>query len=280
MKHYRRLAIFCVAIALPCAVESATESNKYALVAAMGDRFIAVHEVQRVGSRLPPWRKRALEVKDDALNKIVLASLDQAVVKMHPEAQRTYVSVKLSSRAMDRPRWVEEGAFEAAVDALRDMPERSKWYRIVLVTPTNRVQEKEKLAPDTGGVGLLQQGLCQSEFRDCDRRQSSTGVEVETPDGKNATMSHFVAPFYFAKVWIIDPASLQVLDTEIIHDHVKLNDPDSNDFDMAKVTPQHYLAQRIVQQVETSTVEAVKRTELKGKVEVTDKGEVPPPATR
>jgi hypothetical protein len=29
-------------------------------------------------------------------------------------------------------------------------------------------------------------------------------------------MSHFIAPFYFAKVWIVDPASLQVLDTEVI----------------------------------------------------------------
>jgi len=273
MKAFPRLAM-AAAIASISVASYGQSSNRYVLVAAMGDRYIATHEVQQIGSRLPPWRKRPLEVKDDAINKIVLASLDQAVVKMHPEAERTYVTVKLPSRVMDRTRSIEEGAFETAIDALRDMPERSKWYRIVLVTPSNSVQAKDKLAPDTQGMGLLQQGLCQSEQRDCDRKQSSTGVEVETPNGEKVLMSHFVAPYYFAKVWVIDPESLTVLDTEVIHDHVKLNDPNSNDFDMSTIVSKHYLAERIVQQVEASTAEAVKRTELRGKVEVNDRGEV------
>jgi len=271
-----RSLLFVLAMAF--AGPSFAEGQAYALVAAMGDRFIASHEVQQIGSRLPPWRKRPLEVKDDAINKVVLASLDEAIVKMHPEAQRTYITVKLSNRVQDRVRSIEENAFDAAIEAIRDMPERSKWYRIVLVTPSNLVQNKNGLAADTQGMGLFQQGLCQSYIEDCDRKQSNSGVEVETPDGSKAVMSHFIAPFYFAKVWIVDPASLQVLDTEVIHEHVKLNDPNSNDFDMAKVVPHHYLAQRIVQQVETSTLEAVKRTELKGKVEVNEKGEVAPPA--
>jgi hypothetical protein len=276
MKPFLRLAMTAAIASVSIASHGEAANNKYVLVAAMGDRYIATHEVQQIGSRLPPWRKRPLEVKDDAINKIVLASLDQAVVKMHPEAERTYVTVKLSNRVMDRPRSIEEGAFETAIDALRNMPERSKWYRIVLVTPTNRVQTKDKLAPDTQGMGILQQGLCQSEQRDCDRKQSSTGVEVETPNGEKVLMSHFVAPYYFAKVWIIDPESLTVMDTEVIHDHVKLNDPNSNDFDMSTIVSKHYLAERIVQQVETSTAEAVKRSELRGKVEVKDLGEAKP----
>jgi len=253
----------------------AADSGTYVLVAAMGNRFTSVHEVEQVGSRLPPFRKRPLEVKDDAVNKLALASLDEAIVKMHPGAQRTYLTVHLSDRVLDRPRSIEEGAFEAAIDALRGMPDRSKWYRVVLVTPTNRVQNQERLASDTQGMGLFMQGLCQSEMQDCDQRQSATGVEVETPKGGTATMSHFVAPFYFAKIWILDPESLAVLDTEVIHEHVKLNDPDSTSLDMSKVVSQHYLAQRIVQQVEASTAEAVKRSELRGTVEVKDKGEAP-----
>lgn len=276
MKAFLRLATLAAITGVSIAANGAADNNKYALVAAMGDRFMATHEVVHVGSRLPPWRKRPLEVKDDGINKVVLASLDQAIVKMHPQSERTYITVKLSNRVMDRPRSIEEGAFETAVEALRGMPERSKWYRIVLVTPSNLVQEKDRLAPDTQGMGLLQQGLCQSELRDCDRRRSSTGVEVETPNGEKAIMSRFVAPYYFAKVWILDPESLTVLDTEVIHDHVKLNDPDSNSFDMGEVVTRHYLAQRIVQQVETSTAEAVKRSELRGKVEVNDRGEAKP----
>jgi hypothetical protein len=54
---------------------------------------------------------------------------------------------------------------------------------------------------------------------------------------------------------------------------VKLNDPDSNAFDMAQVVSRHYLAQRIAQQVETSTADAVKRSELRGTVDVKDRGE-------
>jgi len=273
MKPFLRLATMAAIASVSIASHGQSGNNKYALVAAMGDRFIASHEVQQIGSRLPPWRKRPLEVKDDAINKIVLASLDQAVLKMHPAAELTYITVKLSNRVQDRVRSIEENAFDAAIEAVRDMPDRAKWYRIVLVTPSNLVQNKDGLAADTQGMGLFQQGLCQSEMRDCDRKQSSTGVEVETPDGKKAVMSHFIAPFYFAKVWVIDPASLQVLDTEVIHEHVKLNDPDSNAFDMAQVVSRHYLAQRIVEQVETSTADAVKRSELRGTVDVKDRGE-------
>jgi hypothetical protein len=266
------LSLVVSAAAAAAAAAVAADSRTYVLVAAMGDRFTAVHEVEQVGSRLPPFRKRPLEVKDDAINKLALASLDEAIAKMHPGAQRTYLTIHLSDRVQDRPRSLEEGAFEAAIEALRGMSDRSKWYRVVLVTPTNRIQNREGLAPDTQGMGLFQQGLCQSEMQDCDRRESATGVQVETPKGETATMSHFVAPFYFAKIWILDPESLAVLDTEVIHEHVKLNDPDSTSLDMSKVVSQHYLAQRIVQQVEASTADAVRRSELRGRVDVNEKG--------
>src|SRR6476619_3999713 len=93
-------------------------AETYALVAAMGNQFFAVHEEQQIGSRLPPWRKRALEVKDDGINKVVLASLDQAVSKMHPQSERTYITVRLPEQVLERPRSIEEGAFETVMDAL------------------------------------------------------------------------------------------------------------------------------------------------------------------
>jgi hypothetical protein len=55
----------------------ALAADKYALVAAMGNRFSAVHEVHTIGSRLPNFPKRALEVKGDGINKLALASLDR-----------------------------------------------------------------------------------------------------------------------------------------------------------------------------------------------------------
>jgi hypothetical protein len=276
MKPFLRLAIFGVAIALPCAVESAPEPDKYALVAAMGDRFIAGHEVTHTGSRLPAWRKRPLEVEGDGINKIVLASLDTVVAKMHPGSERIYFSVPLSKSVQDRTRSLEENAFEVAVGALRANPNRGEWHRIVLITPSNRVMAEEGLAADTQGMGLFTQGLCQSDIRDCDRRRTNSGVEVTTPKGEKLKADRFVAPYFFAKIWILDPVSLAVLDTEVVTDHAKYGDPDSDAMNQNAVLDRKFLTARIVQQVETSTAEAVKRSELRGTVEVNERGEAKP----
>jgi hypothetical protein len=55
-------------------------------------------------------------------------------------------------------------------------------------------------------------------------------------------------------------------------DHVKLGDPDSEVLDMTKLIDRKALVTRMVHQVETSALEAVKRSELRGKVEVNERG--------
>jgi hypothetical protein len=252
-------------------------ADQYALVAAMGNRFMAGHEVHQTGSRLPNFPKRALEVKDDGINKLAVASLNEAVKKMHPQSERILLSVPLSESTMDRTRSIEANAFATAVDALRARPDRSQWYRIVLVTPANRVDKADGLAPDTQGMGLFTQGLCQSDIRDCDKRRADVGhVEVTNPKGKTIKSDRFVAPFFFAKIWILDPQSLQVLDSEVVMEHVKYNDPDSDSMDQNQVFTPKFLAARLVERVEASTTQAVARTELRGKVEVKEKGVVTP----
>jgi len=253
-------------------------ADKYALVAAMGERFIAGSEVHQTGSHLPNFSKRSLEVRDDAINKLAVASLNEAVKKMYPQSERVLLSVPLSEGIMGRVRAIEENAFATAVEALRARPDRAQWHRIVLVTPANRVGRKDGLAPDTQGMGLFSQGLCQSDIRDCDKRRSTTGgVEVTTPDGKTTRSDRFVAPYFFAKIWILDPQSLKVLDSEVVMDHMKYNDPTSDAMDQNQVFTPKFLAARLVERVEASTAEAIGRTELRGKVEVNEKGEVAPP---
>ena len=253
-------------------------ADKYALVAAMGNRFSAGHEVHMTGSRLPNFPKRALEVEGDGINKLALASLDAAVKKMHPDSERLYLTVALSKSIQERVRAIEENAFETAIQALRARPDRSAWHRIVLVTPVNRVKAEEGLAPDTQGMGLFSQGLCQSDIRDCDKRRSmASGVQVQNPNGETIRSDRFVAPYFFAKIWILDPQSLQVLDSEVVMDHMKYNDPGSDSMDQNQVFTPKFLAARLVERVEASTTEAVGRTELRGKVEVKEKGEVAPP---
>ena len=259
------LSLSCVAVA----------ADKYALVAAMGDRFMAGTEVSSIGSRLPNHRTRALEVQGDGINKLALASLDTAVARLHPDAHRLYLSVALSKSTMERTRSIEQNAFDTAVAALRERPDRSDWYRIVLVTPTNRVQQQEVggLAPDTHGMGVFTQGHCQSDIRDCDKRRPvASGVKVTTPKGETVNSDRYVAPYFYAKIWVLDPQSLQVLDSEVVMDHAKYNDPDSQAMDQNQVLTPKFLAARLVERVEASTTEAVGRTELRGKVEVNERG--------
>jgi hypothetical protein len=135
---------------------------------------------------------------------------------------------------------------------------------------------EEGLAADTQGMGLFTQGLCQSDIRDCDRRRTNSGVEVTTPKGEKLKADRFVAPYFFAKIWILDPVSLAVLDTEVVTDHAKYGDPDSDAMNQNAVLDRKFLTARIVQQVETSTAEAVKRSELRGTVEVSERGEAKP----
>jgi hypothetical protein len=118
----------------------------------------------------------------------------------------------------------------------------------------------------------MTQGLCQSDVRDCDRRRPNSGVEVETPKGEKVVSSRYVAPYFFAKVWVLDPQSLQVLDSEVVADHTKYNDPDSDSMDQNSALDRKFLLRKIVEQVEKSTTQAVGRTELRGKVEVNEKG--------
>jgi hypothetical protein len=250
-------------------------ADKYALVAAMGDEFTAASETHSTGSHLPNYAKRRLDVQDEGINKLALASLDMAVRKLHPESERIYLVVPLSKDTQLRVRSIEENAFEIAVQALRARPDRGEWQRIVLVTPANRVQNQETggLAPDTQGVGLFTQGLCQSDIRDCDKRRPvTTGVAVTNPKGEAVRSDRFVAPYFFAKIWILDPQSLQVLDSEVVMDHTKYNDPDSDAMDQNQVLDRKFLLTKIVEQVEKSTTQAVSRTELRGKVEVNERG--------
>jgi len=252
-------------------------ADKYALVAAMGDQFTAGTEVHTTGSHLPGHAKRRLDVKDEGINKLALASLASAVGKLHPQVERHYLVVPLPPETQLRVRSIEENAFAIAVEALRARPDRGEWQRIVLITPANRVQKQETggLASDTQGIGVFTQGLCQSDIRDCDKRRSVTsGVEVTTPKGETVKSDRYVAPYFFAKIWILDPQSLQVLDSEVVMDHTKYNDPDSDAMDQNQVLDRKFLLTKIVEQVEKSTTEAVSRTELRGKVEVKEKGEV------
>jgi hypothetical protein len=274
-------ALLCATAGMAVALTHAAppeEPRTFGLVAAMGDLFSAVNEVPTVGSHLPPYRRRTIEVKDDVINRIVLKGMGDAVAQVEPGSNRVFVSVRLAREIQDRPSRIEESAFAAAVEALRRMPQRGEWHRIVVATPAYRAAARDGLGGGMEGLGLFTQPLCRGDIRDCDvrSRPATAGVPAKTPSGETQAASRYVAPYLFAKVRILDPKTLEVLDTQEIFDHEKLFDPDSGAMDMNRTIDHKVLAVRILERVETSTVEAVRRSELRGRVDVQEKGPVVP----
>jgi hypothetical protein len=252
------------------------ESRTYALVSAMGDVLNAGHEVKRTGSHLPPYRNRPIEAPENILDKLALTSLDEVVAKMDPAGQRIRFSVALSKEMQSRPASLEEAAFHKAVEALRAMPGRDAWHRIVLVTPSMSGLERDGMGSRLQGMGIFIQALCQGELKFCDSgsQPESTGIKVETPSGETTTASRFVAPFLAMKMWILEPKTLAVLDSQEVFDHRKIWDPKSQALDPTKILDGKVLATRFVELVESSTRDAVMRSELRGTVDVKERGEV------
>ena len=272
-----QLFLWCALSGAVFAADSPTPSHAFVLVAAMGDRFSAVHSVQTIGSHLPAYSRRSLDVEGDGVNKVVLKSLDQAVAKTDPASQRLYLSVHLPRDMQDRESSLEENAFALAVQELRRIPDRSRWYRVVLATPAYRVQDREGLASRQQGMGMYTQSLCSGDLRNCDSRwrAHNDGVAAKTPDGEDTRASRYVAPFLFAKIWILEPNTLDVVETQEVYEHEKIGDPDSDAIDTNRLVPKKTLAARIEHLVEVSARDAVARSELRGKVDVNEKGPVP-----
>jgi hypothetical protein len=134
------------------------------------------------------------------------------------------------------------------------------------------------MSPRSQGFGVFMQPLCQSMQGPCgmqtDGSTSSAAEKVQTPSGEEIKANQFVAPYVFLKVWILDPRTLEVVDSQEIFEYQKLWDPKADTMDLSEVIPKRVLAAQIVKLAGQATEEAVKRSELRGKVEVKEKGEV------
>jgi len=247
----------------------------YALVAAVGAQFTAVHEVQHVGSHLSPYRRDFLEAPDNILNKLVLHSLDNAIAKMEPASKRVYLAVA-TRRPRSETHSMEMAAFEAVVAELRGMSERAQWDRIVVATPAYRTAARDALPGRLQGLGIVTQGLCQGQWAHCDSGTipRSAGQAAVTPEGDSITATRYVAPYMSIRVSILDARTLQVIESHDVFRHEKIYDPQSKTMDMNESIPKRVLAMRIVELVEQATSEALMASPLRGKVEVRERGEV------
>ena len=95
-----------------------------------------------------------------------------------------------------------------------------------------------------------------------------------TPDGKQSRSSTFIAPFFYTRLWVLDPRTLQVIESEGRYDYRKLFDPEWTALDVAKNLPPDQMALELVNFTERASARAVR--EALGVVTITDPKPVAP----
>jgi len=242
----------------------------YALVAAVGEQFSFVSEVQSTGSHLSPYRRKTIEVPNNILNRLALHGLDKAIANIDPDSKRVYMAFSAAQMAGIAPSERERVAISTIVAELEKMPQRLEWDRIVIATPAYRVLELNGLASKLQGFGLFSQPLCQGRCGDDLHQLGQDGVDAITSEDKTIRARTYIAPFSYIEVWVLDPKSMAILDKRQGFDSQKLGEPRYKPLDLSQSVGQKYVAGRISSLIELSVGEAVIHSELnrRGKVEI------------
>jgi hypothetical protein len=246
----------------------------YALVSAVGSQFHFVSERMRTGSHLPPYNRSRADAPGELLDKLVLHGLEAAVAKSAPSSKRVHLSVTVRPGRTNTSE-LEEMAMASVLEKLRALPEREGWDRIVLATPAYRPLNGNAMPGRIQGMGIFAQPLC-AAWDDCDFRTTvqSGGQKVTTPEGRTVSSSRFIAPYVSLRVSILDPKTLAVLESQEVFSHEKYFDPMSDSMDMMEMIPKRFLAMRLIELVEVTAREAVAQTQLRGQVDVKERGPV------
>lgn len=268
----------------PACGQATTEPAKpvkprvYALVAAVGEEFSKVSEVQKTGSHLSPYRRYTAEVPDNILNRIALHSLDAAIGRIDPGSQRIYMSLPPAQMDGVAPSQRDSVALAKIVSELEKIPQRAEWDRILIATPAYRALELNGLPSKLQGFGMFQQPLCQGGCSggrvNAADDLGQDGVEALTSNDQIIRARTYIAPFSYIKVWILDPKTLAVLDKQQGFDSQKLADPTYKPLDLTKSATQQYVAGRIASLIELSVGEAVMRSEVAIKRGIVETGEI------
>ena len=242
----------------------------YALVAAVGEQFSVVSEVESIGSHLSPYRRRTVEVPNNILNRLALHGLDMAIANIDPDSKRIYMAFSAPQMAGIAPSQREDVAISTIVAELEKMPQRLEWDRIVIATPAYRALELNGLASKLQGFGLFSEPLCQGRCGDDLHSLGQDGVDAVTSEDKTIRARTYIAPFSYIEVWVLDPKSLAILDKQQGFDSQKLGEPRYKRLDLSQTGGQKYVTGRISSLIELSVGGAVMHSELnrRGKVEV------------
>lgn len=261
--------------------EAAPRPKVYMLVAAVGEQFTAMIQTQGTGTRLPPYRKISVKVKDNVLNRYVLHSLDKAIAETDPDSKRLFMILRATDMDAASPSEREKIALDGIVSDLKGMPEREEWDSIIVATPAYKAFEFNGVAGRLAGLGVFYQPLGGSNFYDMlgggmgpyTFGEQGAG-EVVTPEGKTIRSYRYTAPFSFIDIWVLDPKTLAVLDKQQRFDHIKLAEQFPDSLRITQDVSPKVLMDRFSRLVERSVEAAVTHSEMLSKHGVVEVGKI------
>ena len=240
----------------PPLTESGERKPVYAIASAIGGQLNYIVAKQSVGSHLEPFERSTLPVPDYSLDAIVMRGIDRVVARRFPDTDRVFMRLNPSQLEGVPPPDRERVAFERLTAELQKMPARAQWDRIVVVTPHYRAFERAGLGSKLHGVGVFVQGL------NTDSTEKEGRYEVIEPDGTPGQMrkNNYIALYYYAKLFILDARTLQVLEEAPWLIDEKINNTSTDAISIAKSLTIEQLSSRLEVFAEKASSEALTRT--------------------
>ena len=266
------------ALAALCGQAQTPERPKvYALVSAIGGDISVVRQRADVGSNLEPYRRYTVHMPDASVDMAVLRGLDRAVASEDPDSTRVFLRMDPEQVRGVLPYKRGEVVPARAIAALEMMPERKDWDRIILVTPRWLQPGRDGMGTKLHGIGIYIQPLGRNiaGILDADAGiETAMDPDTASPTGEKGRSYKYVAPYFYAQMWVLDAKTMKVLETNERYDFQRLYDPNSTAIDVAKQIPVEQLATLVERFVERAAAQSL--NDPQGEVIIKEHGPVNP----
>jgi hypothetical protein len=242
----------------PVRAETEPKPKVYALISAIGSELSYVRQRKQTGSNLPPYSRFTLAVPDESVDTAVLRGLDRAVAGEDPDSKRIYLRLNPAEVRGVLPYKRGEVIPGKVAAALDRMPERKDWDRIIMVTPRYVPGGREGMGEKLHGIGIYVQPLGRGIAGNVDSEiETAADPDTVSPSGEKSTSYRYVAPYFYAQIWILDAKTMQVLETRERYDFQRLYDPKSTAIDVSRQIPVEDLAELVQKFVERASSRAL-----------------------
>ena len=254
------LAAGIAALAPACALAQAPaeKPKTYALVSAIGSEITVVRQRRDVGSNIEPYRRYKVPVPTMDIDAAVLRGLDRAVATDDPESKRVFL--RLAPGQMEGVYGHKRGEVISGrvLATLEAMPERKDWDRIILVAPRFLNPERDGMGTKLHGIGIYIQPVGRSSPSEmAGDLETAANPDTISPTGEKSTSYTYVAPYFYAQLWVIDAKTMKVLETNERYDFQRIYDPKSTAIDVAQQVPVDVLTNMVEKFVERASARAL-----------------------